>query len=92
MAGDSLVDRVAGVTFKESWPPPQDLQLGMELQARLQRLEANISQRRAEFDRTQRDPDRLRELRDIIARDQREIIHLHLKDALDKAEGELAVV
>ena len=32
VAGDSLVDRVAGVTFKESWPTPSGLQLGMELQ------------------------------------------------------------
>ena len=56
VAGDSLVDRVAGVTFKESWPPPQGLQLGMELQTNLQRLETNIAQRRAEFDRTQRNP------------------------------------
>ena len=89
VAGDSLVDRVAGVTFKESWPAPQGLQLGMELQNSLQRLENNIAQRRREFRGTHRDPKRLRELRDLIARDQREIVRLHLTDALEKAEAEL---
>ena len=89
VAGDSLVDRVAGVTFKESWPTPEDLQLGMELQGSLQRLERNIDHRRGEFERTHRNPKRLRELRDLIARDQREIIRLHLEDALETAETEL---
>ncbi len=89
VAGDSLVDRVAGVTFKESWPTPQGLQLGMELQSSLQRLENNIAQRRREFEGTHRNPRRLRELRDLIARDQREIIRLHLAGALAKAEADL---
>ena len=89
VAGDSLVDRVAGVTFKESWPTPKGLQLDMELQDSLQRLENNIAQRRKEFEGTHRNPKRLRELRDLIARDQREIVRLHLTDALGKAEAEL---
>ena len=89
VAGDSLVDRVAGVTFKESWPTPKSLQLGMELQGSLQRLETNIAQRRREFERTHRNPIRLRELRDLIARDQREIVRLHLVDALEKVEANL---
>lgn len=89
VAGDSLVDRVAGVTFKESWPTPKDLQLGMDLQYKLQRLETNIAQRRREFEGTHRNPKRLRELRDLIARDQREIVRLHLAVALEKAEAEL---
>ena len=89
VAGDSLVDRLSGVTFKESWPTPEGLQLGMELQSKLQRLEGNIAQRRREFERTHRNPRRLRELRDLIARDQREIVRLHLVDALEQAEGEL---
>ena len=89
VAGDSLVDRVAGFTFKESWPTPKSLQLGMELQGSLQRLETNITQRRREFERTHRNPRRLRELRDLIARDQREIVRLHLVEANEKAEGDL---
>ena len=89
VAGDSLVDRVAGFAFKESWPPPKGLQLGMELQSSLQLLETNITQRKAEFERTHRNPKRLRELRDRIARDQREVIRLHLADALAKAEADL---
>ena len=89
VAGDSLVDRVAGVTFKESWPVPTGLQLGMELQGKLQRLENNIAQRRREFEGTHRNPGRLRKLRDLIARDQREIVRLHLEDALKGARAEL---
>ena len=89
VAGDSLVDRVAGVTFKESWPTPKGLQLGMELQGKLQRLENNITQRRRQFEGTHRNPKRLRELRDLIARDQREVVRLHLVDALEKAEADL---
>ena len=89
VAGDSLVDRVAGVTFKESWPPPRDLQLKLDLRDNLQRMESNIAQRRREFERTHRNPRRLRVLRDLIARDQREIVRLHLVDALEKAEGDL---
>ena len=92
VAGDSLVDRVAGVTFKESWPPPRDLQLKLDLRNNLQRLEANISQRRREFERTHKNPRRLRELRDLIARDQRELVHLHLTDALERAEADLEVL
>ena len=89
VTGDSLVDRVAGVTFKESWPPPGDLQLKMDLRNNLQRSENNIAQRRREFERTHRNPRRLRELRDLIARDQRELVRLHLVDALERAEGDL---
>ena len=89
VTGDSLVDRVAGVAFKESWPMPKGLQLGMDLQSRLQRLETNIAQRRRQFEGTHRNPKRLRELRDLIARDQREIVRLHLVDALEKAEADL---
>ena len=89
VAGDSLVDRVAGVTFKESWPTPKGLQLGLELQGNLQRLENNIAQRRTEFKGTHRNPRRLRELRDLIARDQREVVRLHLVDALEKAEANI---
>ena len=89
VAGDSLVDRVAGVTFKESWPTPKELQLGMELQGKLQRLENNIAQRRREFEGTHKNPRRLRELRDLIARDQREVVRLHLLDALENTEGNL---
>ncbi len=89
VAGDSLVDRVAGVSFKESWPTPNGLQLGMELQSKLQWLENNIAQRRREFEGTHRNPKRLRELRDLIARDQREVVRLHLLDAHEKAEGDL---
>ena len=89
LAGDTLVDGVAGVAFKESWPTPKGLQLDMELQDSLQRLERNIDHRRREFERTHRNPRRLRELRDLIARDQREIILLHLADGLNRAEEKL---
>ena len=89
LSGDSLVDGVAGVAFKESWPTPKGLQLDMALQDSLHRLERNIDHRRREFERTHRNPRRLRELRDLIARDQREIILLHLTDGLKRAEEKL---
>lgn len=86
VAGDSLVDRVADIAFKESWPPPQVLSLGMELQHQVARLETEIEGWRQEFDATHRDPPRLRELRDRVARAQARIIRLHLEDALDRAK------
>ena len=89
VAGDSLVDRVAGVIFKESWPTPNGLQLGMDLQRRLRQLENNIANRRREFEGTHKNPGRLRQLRDLIARDQREIVRLHLEDALKGAGSDL---
>ena len=92
VTGDSLVDRVAGVIFKESWPPARDLQLKLDMRNNLQRLESNITQRKREFERTHRNPRRLRELRDLIARDQREVVRLHLVDALEKAEADLEVL
>ena len=52
-------------------------------------MESNVAQRRREFEATHRNPKRLRELRDLIARDQREVVHLHLVDALAKAEAGL---
>ena len=89
VAGDSLVDRLPGVVFKESWPLPKSLQLGLDVQRELQRLEDNIAQRKREFGNTHRNPMRLRELRDLIARDQRQIVRVHLADALAKAEAEI---
>ena len=85
-AGDSLVDRAGDIAFKESWPTPKALQIGLDLQNQLGRLERTIARRKEEFDRTHRNPQRLRELRDLIDRDQREVIHLHLTDALLKAQ------
>ena len=82
VAGDSLVDRAADIAFKESWPTPEALQIGLDLQNQLGRLERTIARRKEEFDRTHRNPQRLRELRDLIDRDHREVIHLHLADAL----------
>ena len=89
VAGDSLMDRLAGVTFKESWPAPRDLQMDMELQAKLHGLERNIAQRRREFEGTHRNPKRLRELSEHIARYQREVIELHLQNARDKSKADL---
>ena len=88
VAGDSLVDRVAGIAFVGSWPPT-DVTVGLELWQEIESLVSNIRSRRQEFDRVHRNPKRLRELRDIIARDQRKIVHLHLEGALKKAEADL---
>ena len=89
VAGDSLVDRLAGIEFRESWPPPQALQISLDLQNDIRRLERTIGRRRDEFNRTHRNPSRLRELRDLIEHDQREIIRLHLEHTLTNAENEL---
>ena len=89
VAGDSLVDRAPGLAFKESWPTPEALQIGLDLQNGLRRLERAIARRKEEFDRTHRNPRRLRELRDMIDRDQREVIRLHLSDALGRAQDDL---
>ena len=89
VAGDSLVDRAGDIAFKESWPTPKALQIGLDLQNQLERLERTIARRKEEFDRTHRNPQRLRKLRDLIDRDQREVIRLHLADALAKAQDNL---
>ena len=89
IAGDSLADRVPGIAFKESWPTPPALQIGLDLQNEISKMERTIARRKEEFDGTHRNPERLRELRDLINHGQREIVGLHLTDALDKAQDEL---
>ena len=89
VAGDSIVDRFAGIEFKESWPTPQALQISLDLKNDLDRLERAVARRKDEFNRTHRDPSRLRELRDLIDRDQREIVRLHLEHTLKTAQDEL---
>ena len=91
VAGDSLVDRVTGVTLVGSWPP-QVVTMELSLRNRIDQLISNILSRRREFERTQRNPRRLRELRDLIADYQRETVQLHLQNALDKAEADLAAL
>ena len=89
VAGDSLIDRTPGVIFQESWPTPPEIQLTLDLKGRVSQLERAISMRKSEFDGTHRDPERLRELRELIDDAQREIIRLHLEEALAKAKDEL---
>ena len=89
VAGDSLVDRVGELTFMESWPPVEGLTMDMEVKNSVQGIERRIVQRKAEFDRTHRDPRRLRELRDTIARDQSEIIRVQLEHGLKQARANL---
>jgi len=88
VAGDSLVDRVADITFKESWPVPGQLTMSLEAQRHITDLEREMARYRQEFDATHRDPARLRKLRDRIAAAQAEIIRLQLEEALASAEGE----
>ena len=88
VAGDSLVDRLAGVAFKESWPQPRSWTMGLELRSQVEGIERRIAQRRTEFERTHRNPERLRELRDNIARDQREVVRLQIEEALNEAKEE----
>ncbi len=89
VCGDSLVDRVVGITFRESWPPPQGIQYDLGLQRELTRLEGGIDELKAEFHQTHRSPIQLQKLRSSIAEHQREIIRLQLTDALSKARDHL---
>ena len=91
VAGDSLVDRVTGVTLVGSWPP-QVVTMELSLRNRIDQLVSNILSRRREFERTQRNPRRRRELRNLIADYQRETVQLHLQNALDKAKADLATL
>lgn len=90
VSGDSLVDRVAGIAFKESLPsghyqPP--LSLGQKVAS----LEVQTARWRLEFDGTSgEDHQRLRELRDRILRGQTEIVRLHLEHALEQANLDAA--
>ena len=84
LAGDSLVDGAAGITFVGSWPP-KEVTVELDLRRRIERLTTNIRTRRQEFERTQRNPGRLRDLRDLIARDQREIAALKKSAKTTKA-------
>ncbi len=89
VAGDSLVDRVADITFIGSWPP-KETTVGLELRHRVGGLVTSIARWRQEFDSTHRNPQRLKDLRDRVARAQSRIIWLHLEDAMSRAEEEAA--
>jgi adenine-specific DNA-methyltransferase len=87
VAGDSLVDRVADISFKESLPlgiyePP------LEVWNKVAQEEQRIGQLRQEFEAIQDNPARLKELRDRIVTASRKIVRYHLEAALEKAEGE----
>lgn len=85
VAGDSLVDRLADVVFRESWPAPGQLMMSLEAQRQVSNLERQITQWRQEFESTHKNPPRLRQLRNRIATAQAQIIHLHLEEALTRA-------
>ena len=87
VAGDSLIDRAAGIPFSESLPrgvyqPPLDLgrRVGHE--------EEQIEKWRNEFERTQENPKRLRELRENIFRASKRIVRHHLDAAMVTARAE----
>ncbi len=87
VAGDSLVDRVADIVFGESLPrgvyqPP------LEWGNRIALEEQNINQWRREFESTQENPGRLRELRENVSRAYERIVRLHLEASLQRAKDE----
>ena len=92
VAGDSLVDRVAGVTFKESWPTPQRTAAWNGASTQPSTVGEQHRPEEKGVRAHAQEPERLRELRDLIARDQREIVRLHLVDALEKAEADLELL
>jgi len=88
VAGDSLVDRVADIVFTESLPrgvyqPP------LELGERVAHEEEQIDRWRREFEATQDNPARLKELRDNIARAQMRIVRYHVDYEIGKAHDEV---
>ena len=89
VAGDSLVDRIAGVEFKYSWPTPATLNFGAELAEDLQQLRKDIDRDKEDFENTHRDPQRLRDLRDSIGRGQAKMIRRQLEWELKEAEDVL---
>ena len=87
VAGDSLVDRVADISFKESLPlgiyqPPLDVW------NKVAQEEQRIGQLRQEFEATQDNPARLKELRNRIITSSKKIVRFHLEAAQETAQGE----
>ncbi|MDA1348257.1 MAG: Eco57I restriction-modification methylase domain-containing protein, partial [Chloroflexi bacterium] len=89
VAGDSLVDRVADITFVGSWPP-KETTVSLELRHKVDGLVTSIGRWRQEFDSTHRNPLRLKDLRDRIGKAQGQIIWLHLEEAVKRAEEDVA--
>lgn len=88
VAGDSLIDRVADITFTASLPrgvyqPP------LELGQRVGHEEQQIDHWRREFEATQDNPARLKELRDNIARAQMRIVRYHVDYEIGKVQDEV---
>lgn len=88
VAGDSLVDRVADITFSESLPqgvyqPP------LELGQKIGHEQQQIDRWRREFEATQDNPARLKELRDNISRAQMRIVRYHMDYEISKAQDEV---
>ncbi|MEW6033602.1 MAG: TaqI-like C-terminal specificity domain-containing protein [Chloroflexota bacterium] len=87
VAGDSLVDRVAGIPFTASLPQGS-YQPPLELQGKVAREQALIERWKREFEGTQEDPKRLKELRDKIGNAQTRIVRHHLEAELKEAKEE----
>src|SRR5690606_27445593 len=91
VAGDSLVDRVAGVPFRDSIPAPE-FQLPLEVDAKLRQLHERLEKDRATFEATHDKPSEQRRLRDRIERTGREIVRLEIETHLERAREELNAI
>ncbi len=87
VAGDSLVDRAAGISFSGSLPQGA-YKAPLELQGKVGFEQRRIEQWKREFEGTQEDPGRLKELRDNIANAQNRIIRYQLEAELGRAKEE----
>jgi adenine-specific DNA-methyltransferase len=86
VAGDSLIDRIGEIAFNRSLPP--EYQPPMELGSKLLQEEQQIERWQHEFEATQDNPKRLRELRENIARANKRVIRLQIEAELKKAQDE----
>jgi adenine-specific DNA-methyltransferase len=88
VAGDSLIDRIAGISFSESLPRGV-YQAPLELGKKVATEEQQIDRWRREFEATQENSARLRELRDNISRAQMRIVRYHLESVTSKIKDDI---
>ena len=89
VSGDTLVDRMAGTAFQETWPTPQSLNLSNDLLSDIAQLKRAIVESRSEIEHEHRNPQRISELRNTVAKHKQEIIRRQLLGSLKQAQDEL---
>ena len=91
VAGDSLVDRMPGLTLRETWPTPPSVNTSVDLARDITQLKRAIAENSAEFEQAHRNPQRISELRNTLAGLKQELVHRQLSEALNQAQEELSL-